>query len=201
MTDETLTAFRTLLTEDTASFHGAHWRFDDVSIKPRPSWEIPILVAGGSRMADAGSSHDRPRMTRPVLERIMRWDGWLAPCAGDEAMTMRDLASVRRAFETRGRSESSYRLAHVQWTYVVDTGDRDAALSEQLPAFRRLMGQHHTKEHLVQTYLLGSRQDIVDRVRRLRNAGFHEIIVGPVVSSKEQAALIAEVIGEAARDD
>ena len=94
---------------------------------------------------------------------------------------------------------SSFTLAHVQWTYVVDTDDRERVLAEQLPRFRRLTGQHHTEAHLAQTYLVGSRADITGRVARLREAGFQELIVGPVVRDPEQVELIAEFIGPAAR--
>ena len=151
-------------------------------------------------MLEAGSDRDRPRMTKPVLERIVRWDGWLAPCAGDEAMTFRDLSMVQEAYASVGRRRSSYRLAHVQWTHVVDTEDRERALSTQLPAFRDLMGQHHTDEHLRSTYLVGSKSDIIGRIKRLQEAGFDELIVGPVKRAQEQVELIAEVIGEAARE-
>lgn len=200
MTDETLLALRTLLTEERASFQGAHWQFDDITIKPRPSAKIPFLIAGGGRVVEAGSDRDLPRMAGTVLHRIVRWDGWVAPCAGDEAMTFRDLSIVKGAYAAASRNPSSFRLSHVQWTHVVDTEDRDAALAIQLPAFRHFMGQHHRDEHLVRTYLVGSTEDIIARVKRIRDAGFHELIVGPVVREPEQMELIAGIVGEASRE-
>ena len=200
MTDETLDAVRMLLSEDEVSFHGNYWKFDDVTISPRSAAPVPVWVGGGSRAPEAGSDRDVPRMARGVLDRIVRWDGWIAPCAGDEAMTYRDLSTVSGARSSAGKQPASFRLAHVQWTHVVDTEDRERALAEQLPLFRHLMGQHHSVEHFTRTYLLGSRADIVSRVVRLRDAGFHEIIVGPVVRDPGQVELIAGVLGAAARD-
>jgi alkanesulfonate monooxygenase SsuD/methylene tetrahydromethanopterin reductase-like flavin-dependent oxidoreductase (luciferase family) len=196
MTDETLEAVRLLLSENDVTFHGEYWRFDDVTISPRPADQVPVWVGGGSRAPEAGSDRDVPRMARGVLDRILRWDGWIAPCAGDEAMTYRDLHTVQHARRRTDSGRDGFRLAHVQWIHAVETDDRDRALAEQFPRFRALMGEHHSDQHLVDTYLLGSRSDIVERVTRLKDAGFDELIVGPVVRDYAQTQLIAEVLGE-----
>lgn len=195
-TDETLAAVRRLLeSANPTSFTGRHWAFEDVSIEPRPAWQIPIWVAGGSRTAGAGSNRDLPRLAGPVLRRILAYEGWIAPCAGSEALTLSDLAQVRASLEPG----QDLRLAHVQWTHVVDTNDTEEALRAQLPRFRALMGDHHSDEHLRETYLLGSRPEIEARVRRLREAGFEDLIVGPVVHDPAQAELIAATLGPVAR--
>lgn len=193
LTDETLEATRLLLSEDEASYHGRHWSFDDVTIAPRPSEAIPFVVGGGSRTAAAGSALDRPELAPSVLERILRWDGWLAPCSGDEALTYRDLDRVRSGILTR-RDAKDFRLIHVQWIQVVDTDDRERALQEQLPLFRALMGEQHTDQHFIETYLVGSRQEIRDRVARLKARGFHELIVGPVTHDPRQVDLVFETL-------
>ena len=195
-TDETLAAVRQLLESPSrVSFAGRHWAFEDVSIEPRPGWRVPIWVAGGGRTADAGSDRDLPQLADSVRRRILAYEGWIAPCAGREALTLSDLGQVRASLEPG----QDLQLAHVQWTHIVDTDDPDEALREQLPHFRALMGDHHTDEHLRETYLLGSRPEIEARVRRLREAGFEDLIVGPVVHDPAQAELIAAMLGPVAR--
>lgn len=195
-TDEALAAVRALLEASGPISHvGRYWGFDEVTIEPKPAWSIPIWVAGGSRTPDAGSERDLPQLAVPVRERILRYDGWIAPCAGSEALTLSDLDQVNAALEPDRR----FALAHVQWTHVVDTDDREEALREQLPRFRAFMGEHHSDAHFQATYLLGSRPEIEARVTRLRDAGFDHLIVGPVVHDRSQVELIMEVMGPIAR--
>jgi alkanesulfonate monooxygenase SsuD/methylene tetrahydromethanopterin reductase-like flavin-dependent oxidoreductase (luciferase family) len=198
LTDETLEATRLLLTEDNASYHGKHWSFGDITIAPRPSRPIPFVVGGGSRTAAAGSARDLPELAPSVLERILRWDGWLAPCSGDEALTYGDLDRVKAGIGRRP-DRADFRLMHVQWIHVVDTDDRERALREQLPLFRALMGEQHTDQHFIETYLVGSRQDIRDRVARVRARGFHELIVGPVSHDPRQIDLVFETLAPVCR--
>jgi len=198
LTDETLEATRLLLSEDDASYRGRHWSFDGITIAPRPSQTIPFVVGGGSRTAAAGSARDLPELAPSVLRRILRWDGWLAPCAGDEALTYRDLDRVMTGLQAK-QDRADFRLMHVQWIHAVDTDDREQALHEQLPLFRALMGEQHTDQHFIETYLVGSRQDIRDRVARLRAHGFHELIVGPVTHDPRQVDLIFDMLAPVSR--
>jgi probable F420-dependent oxidoreductase len=48
---ETLSALRRLLESESASFHGAHVSFEEVTIFPRPRQPIPIWVGGWSETA------------------------------------------------------------------------------------------------------------------------------------------------------
>ena len=152
-------------------------------------------------MPGAGSAHDRPVMVASVLRRILRWDGWLAPCAGSDDLTFHDLEAVRLGLRERVEEpRRPFQLAQVQWTHVVDTHDREQALRVQLPLFRSLMGGGHRDEHFTQSYLLGSIDDVRRRVGRLREAGFEELIVGPVTHDPAQMELIADVFRGAAAD-
>jgi alkanesulfonate monooxygenase SsuD/methylene tetrahydromethanopterin reductase-like flavin-dependent oxidoreductase (luciferase family) len=173
------------------TFEGRYWTLRDVSLVPRPTWRLPILIGGGSRTPEAGSEHDRPSIAPSVLARIVEHDGWLAPCSGSESLTIADLAAVRQAVASAGRSD--FRLLHVQWIYVVDTDDREQALAAQLPAFRRIMGRERRDEHLIDCYLTGAVGDIAARIERLRVAGFDDLILGPVSPDPEQLELLAEL--------
>ena len=148
---------------------------------------VPILVGGGSRLTHAGSDRDVARLSL-VLDRIARWEGWIAPCAGSLDATLADLRTVEARLSSAG-SADSHRLVHVQWVHVVDTDDRERALAEQLPAFRAAKGDGQTDEQLQRSFLLGSVGDIRERLATLAAAGFDEVVLGPVTRDPEQVEL------------
>jgi len=201
-TDECLHALRQLLSEPKVSFEGRYWSFSEVTLVPRPEWHVPFLVGGGSRLPEAGADYDLPVMAESVLDRIARHDGWLAPCSGDEGLTLRDMEAVRAAVRLRREGgEAGFRYVQVQWTYVVDTDDREKALRVQLEHFRGVAGEGRTSAHLASCYLLGSIDEIRARIARIRAAGFHDIAISPAVNEPEQLELIAEVAQETSRSD
>jgi len=93
-TDEVIEAVRRLLTTDHASFEGRFYRFEDVTIEPRPLRMPEIWVAGGSRVPDT-ASRDKDHIPDAVLERILRADAWLARSAGTQEGVLRDWDTLR----------------------------------------------------------------------------------------------------------
>jgi Luciferase-like monooxygenase len=66
--DEHLAAWDVLWRDSPASFHGEHYRFDDVYLEPKPYRETgPVLWFGGS------SLHDR------LLQRLVRYGSGFNP--------------------------------------------------------------------------------------------------------------------------
>ena len=124
------------------------------------------------------------------MERIVAYEGWLAPCAGDEQTTFDDLRHVRNALDDR----EAFVFGHVQWVHLVDTDDREQALSEQIPALRRVLGSWHDADHLQRTYLTGSVTDIRERLERLRSAGFDHVVLGPVTRDLAQVELLGDLL-------
>lgn len=196
LTDECLEATRQLLETPSVTFSGTGWSFEDVSIAPRPGWRIPFYIGGGSRLPDAGSENDVAHLSPSVLNRVARYEGWLAPCAGSEQVTIDDLAQVQATVD----GSASFGFSHVQWVHLVDTDDRDRALDEQIPAFRQTMGSWQSREHLERTYLTGSIGDIRARLRRLHIAGFDNVILGPVVRDLDQIELLGGLLTGIAPD-
>lgn len=195
-TDECLKAVRALLDQTAVTFSGRFWSFADVTIVPRPTWHVPILVGGGSRIADAGSEHDFAFLAGSVLRRICMNDGWLAPCSGDESLTFSDLKVVREA--AKATAKHGLRCVQIQWTHIVDTDDREKALASQLPALRKVMGAQRQELELEKTYLTGSLSDIRSHIERLALAGFDDLVIGPVTSDPAQLELIAAVTRDSA---
>ena len=170
-TDEILEAVRLLLTEDDVTYEGRYYRFENVTIEPRP----PKMPAGLGRgrlararpgvLRRAGARADRaaPHPARP--------DGWISRCSGNQEWVKRDWEPDRR--RARGRRPARRRdpSAHTNFTYLVETANRDEALAAQRPMFDAVMGTHRTFEHLQESYLLGTIDDIMARLKDLESAG------------------------------
>jgi alkanesulfonate monooxygenase SsuD/methylene tetrahydromethanopterin reductase-like flavin-dependent oxidoreductase (luciferase family) len=193
-TDEILTAVRRLLTEENVTFEGRYYQFRELTIEPRPPKLPEIWVSGGSRLPDPQYTADPPDLAPSVLRRILSSNAWLARNSGTNEWLKRDWAQIREALRAAGRPDSDVRFHHVNFTYVVDTDDREKALAIQRPFFEQVMGSHRSFEHLETCYLMGTPADIVGKLRDLQDAGLQYTVIGPTSDDLEQLELIAERI-------
>jgi alkanesulfonate monooxygenase SsuD/methylene tetrahydromethanopterin reductase-like flavin-dependent oxidoreductase (luciferase family) len=193
-TDETLDALKLLLTQDNVSFHGELFQFDRVTIEPRPAKYFTIWVAGGSRIPDP-LSPDKPYMVKTVLQRIAKHaDVFTCRASGKAEWVARDLDTVRDYLRSVGRDPRTLGLAHVQAGYVVDTADREKALAAQRQPMETLMGTNRSWEHLQECYLVGSIDDIVNRLQFLHSQGLEHVTIQPAAPEMTQLDLWMEKI-------
>jgi alkanesulfonate monooxygenase SsuD/methylene tetrahydromethanopterin reductase-like flavin-dependent oxidoreductase (luciferase family) len=190
-TDEILEAVRLLLTTDEASYSGRYYRFEAVTIEPRPP-EVPaIWVAGGSRVPDP-AYHDVPKIADSVLSRIVGADWWLSRCSGSQEWVKRDWQAIQDRAAELGVDPP--RFAHTNFTYIVDTADGEKARDVQHEHFRQVMGTHRSAEHLETCYLFGSVDEIVARLNDLADAGCEYVVLGPTHDDPAQLDLIHDLI-------
>jgi alkanesulfonate monooxygenase SsuD/methylene tetrahydromethanopterin reductase-like flavin-dependent oxidoreductase (luciferase family) len=189
-TDEALDLLLRLLSEEAVSFDGAFWQVDDVTIYPKLASAPPLWVAGGS-LGHAPETPDKPYIAPGVLQRILRADGWMARSSGSDAdMVKGDWDVVQEFLQTNGRDPKTLTFAHTQFVHVVDTSSRDDAFDEQMPHFIRVMGTHRTAQDLAASYLLGTVDDIQDRIEDLRKVDLAYMILTPVSNDPRQLDLI-----------
>ncbi len=193
-TDEILAALRRLLTEPTVTFEGRFYRFRDASILPLPARPPELWVAGGSKIPLAGSP-DPPRLAPRVLERICAADGWLARGDATPAMLAADLAAIRAHMARSGRDPGALRYGHYNFAHLVDAPDREAALRRQRPLFERAMGPGRPFAEVAACHLLGTTEDVVERLAALEAAGFDYFVLATLTDDVEQLErFAAEVI-------
>jgi len=192
-TDEILAVVRRLLTEERVTFEGRFYRFEDVTIEPRPPKLPEVWVSGGSRLPDPEYS-DVPVLADSVLERILGADWWLSRNSGTQELIKQDWAKIQAALAERGRAPDSVRFAHCNFLYLVETSDREQALEAQQPHFLEVMGTHRPWEQLQQSYLLGSLDDVLARLAELKELGVEYLVLGPTSDGIEQLDLIAKHI-------
>ena len=188
-TDEILDAVTRLLTEDNVTFEGRFYQFEDVTLEPRPPKMPEIWVSGGSRIPDPEYS-DVSVLAETVKNRILKADWWLSRCSGNQEFVKSDWALIQDAVKERGLPEDSVRFAHCNFTYLVETSNRQEALEAQRPYFMEVMGTHRSFEHLQESYLLGSLDEIIARIVDLKDAGLEYLVLGPTSDDPAQLNLI-----------
>jgi len=178
-----------LLTEENVSFNGEFYQFEDVTIEPRPETYFPVWVAGGSRVPGP-LSPDQPYMVKSVLKRIAKHaDVFTCRASGSTEWVARDYQTVREYVASEGRDPASLELAHVQAGYVVDTADSKKALSIQRAPMETIMGKNRDWDHLQGCYLVGSIDDIVEKLKFLESHGLQHVTIQPAGPEMEQLDL------------
>jgi alkanesulfonate monooxygenase SsuD/methylene tetrahydromethanopterin reductase-like flavin-dependent oxidoreductase (luciferase family) len=189
-TDEILEAVTLLLSRPHASYQGRYYRFQDVTIDPRPSKLPEIWVSGGSRIPDP-HEHDVPFISNTVLARIVKYGNWLSRCSGTQEWVKRDWDQVQAHARTAGKDPARITFGHCNFIHLAETNDHARALAESRDPFLRVMGTHRSYEHLQECYMIGSIDHINARIDDLAAAGLKYLVLGPVTDDPGQIDLLA----------
>ncbi len=163
MVDESIEALRLLLDQPVASFHGKYYRFENVELFPKSIQSpMPIYVGGNDINA---------------IRRAARWaQGWM-PAAQGVQTTRQGVETLRRECEAMGRDPAEIDVAP-QKLVVMGKDVEDA--------HRRYLGSQRYQHHLslrkstlrnldmkavAEGNLVGSAQDIIDKVGKLADVG------------------------------
>lgn len=191
-TDEMIEALEILLTRERASYHGRHYRFDDITIVPRTG--MPELwIAGGSRVPDP-TQHDVPVIAETVKRRIVKAGRWLARASGTFEWMVRDWQELRAYAPTVGQDPDRLVFGMCNFFHLVDARTREDALAQQQKTFQRVMGSHRSFEWLQKGYLLGTTSEIIDRLQGLADAGCRYFVIGPTMADPAQVDKLAKEI-------
>jgi len=189
-TDEIIESLQLLFGQETASFHGRHYKFDDITMVPRV--KMPELwVSGGSRVPDP-NEHDLPIMAETVKHRIVKAGKWLARASGTFEWMERDWAELRACAKSMGKDPESLEFGMCNFFHLVDTKNEQDALALQAPHFERVMGSHRSIDWLQKGYLLGTTSQIVDRLQRAASVGCSYFILGPTSADPAQIDKLAK---------
>lgn len=193
-TDETYDALELLLTKENVSYQGRHYSFEDVTIVPRPGMP-PVWVGGGSRIPDPGES-DLPDIAETVKDRVLRAGRWISRASGKQEWVKRDWTRIVEHAERKNVDPASITFGHANlFHFVPEAKTRDEALEKQRPTFERVMGTHRPFEQLQECYLMGTTEEIIERLRDLIDAGCTFFCLGPTTADPEQVRYFAtEVI-------
>jgi probable F420-dependent oxidoreductase len=173
MADEHIAAMRTIWTSERATFAGAHVRFEDIEVFPKPVQRggPPILVGGGSKAA---------------LRRAARLgDGWI-PNLLRPADYREGVATLERLADEAGRRPSLHALNVFTCVARSDT--------EALAIFEPTMGPLFAGPELLALNLVGSPSTVVARLREYETAGVELVEMKPIYRSVPELHRMMDVI-------
>ena len=192
-TDEILEAVTRLLRQPHASYQGRYYRFQDVTIDPRPPRLPEVWVSGGSRIPDP-QERDVPFISETVLDRIVKCGHWLSRCSGTQEWVKRDWKAIREHAEANGNDPATITFGHCNFTHLVEAADHVRAVEQSRAPFLRVMGTNRSYEHLQECYMIGSIDRIKARIADLAAAGLQYLVLGPVTDDPGQIDLLARHI-------
>src|SRR5262245_9381479 len=163
------------------SYHGRFWRYDDVIVEPptRQKPHPPLWMAASSA---------------PSIRRVAeRGHNLLLDQFASAALTGERLALFRREVEARGRLFDPMTATVARDMYVATSrADRDAAIARNNRFHHRILevsrwpdragGSHilaysHSAEQTETSPLIGSPDEIVDKLEALRRVGVEYVIM------------------------
>ncbi|HEV3473404.1 MAG TPA: LLM class flavin-dependent oxidoreductase [Actinomycetota bacterium] len=198
LTDEVFDLVDLLMTEDSVTYGGRHFKLEDVSLEPRA--ERPLFwIAGGSQVARE-ESPEKPVLHPRVLKRILRGDGWFTrPTALPEQISD-DWKQIGPAVEQHRGGLDGFVVSHENFCHVVDTNDHDKAIAGQRKAYARVMSAERPFEYFASVYMTGTPSEIVDRLVARAEAGVGYFMLHPLVSDPGQLELWWELIVRPVQD-
>lgn len=155
-TDEALQIVRKLWSESPASHSGRFWRFEDISMEPKPVQPggPPIWIGGRSDKA---------------LRRAVRYgDGWIGYALTAERFA-ESVQKIRAIAAVEGRDLSKFQFGQSPWIYVA--GSREQARELSVRYMTTLYNQPSFAQLVDKYCLLGTPDDCIRGIERYVELG------------------------------
>ncbi len=191
-TDEVLEASMQLLKAPAQSFEGRHYQFKDITVEPL-SQIPPVWVAGGRQYAHEASP-DQPTMDPRVLDRIVRWDGWIArPTSPPDQITL-DLQEIDQELERRGssRAQKGFVVAHENFCWLTEKANAEEVTAEQQRYMLGVVSDERPWDYIDAVYLTGSIDQIQRRIQERIDVGVEHMFLHTMTADLGQLELFAK---------
>jgi len=191
-TDEVLEASMRLLRGADQTYHGRYYDFDDLTVEPL-SQVPPVWVAGGRQYAHEASP-DQNAMDPRVLQRICRWDGWIArPTSPPDEIAL-DLAEIdaELARQETSRRQKGFVVAHENFCWLTEKTNRDDVIAEQQRYVLGVVSDERPWEYIDAVYLTGTIDDIQRRIQERIDVGVEHMFVHTMTADVGQLELFAK---------
>jgi alkanesulfonate monooxygenase SsuD/methylene tetrahydromethanopterin reductase-like flavin-dependent oxidoreductase (luciferase family) len=169
--EEHVAICRRLWTEDGVSHHGRFFRFEDITLEPKPA-QVPCPIWLANNPWTVTAAPDPARVER-ALRRVARFaDGWqthsLAPATFAEYW-----ARIRGYAREAGRDPAA--LGNCYYHNIHVREDREAALAETKRFLDLYYGTSYSRERIDRWTAYGSPEACIENLRRFRGTGMERI--------------------------
>ncbi|HUZ88515.1 MAG TPA: LLM class flavin-dependent oxidoreductase [Candidatus Acidoferrales bacterium] len=193
-TDEVLEASMRLLKGRDATFEGKHYNYRDITVEPIS--QVPPVWAAGGRQYAHEASPDQPAMAPRVLERICKWDGWIARPTSPPDQIVLDLADIDAEFARQGttRAKRNFAVAHENFCWLSEASRRDDVIAEQQHYMLQVVSDERPWDYIEAVYLTGTVDEIQRGIQQRIDAGIEHMFLHTMTADLGQLELFAKHI-------
>jgi probable F420-dependent oxidoreductase len=191
-TDEVLEASMRLLGSPNQSFQGVYHQFAGITVEPLTTVP-PVWVAGGRQLAHSASP-EQPKMDARVLQRICRWDGWIARPTSPPQQIAQDLAEIDGELQRQRttRSGKNFTVAHENFAWLTEAKRREEAIAEQRAKMLAVVSDERPWDYIESVYLTGTIDEIQRRIQERVDVGVEELFLHTMTADLGQLNLFAK---------
>lgn len=168
------------LFEGEASFDGRFHTFDQVKIDPVLE-NPPVLLAGGDSTTD---DSDERLIPRPILDRILQAGGWIAPPSNPDKATA-EWELISEYARSNDVDPESLDRVMLNYVHVPRSSSESETRSEQRAVFEDLFSAKRGFEHAKEHCLVGTTEEISERLEAYEAIGFDEVILGAAATDSD----------------
>ena len=185
-----------LLKGPHVTFEGKHYTLNDITVEPL-SHVPPVWAAGGQQLAHEASP-DQAVMAPKVLDRICRWDGWIARPTAEPRQIVEDLTVIDAELINRGRAraQTGFTIAHENFCWLTEKTNRDAVIDEQKRFLLGVVSDERPWDYIETVYLTGTIEEVQQRIQARIDAGVEHIFLHTMTADLDQLELFAKHVLE-----
>jgi len=158
--DELVEAIVALFQGDNVSYHGKYYKFDDITLEPKPRHGMPpIWMPGGTQPFEQIYAQTVPDIS-PVLRRIAKYASvWIPHSPSTPEMVRGDWEKIQVYMREFGRKPSDLNKAYCNFVYVLKKGEKPES---SIPKFSMISAQN--LDFWLSNYLVGEAEDVAERI-------------------------------------
>jgi probable F420-dependent oxidoreductase len=192
--NEAIEAVRALWAGDHVTYHGTYYRFQNLTIDPKPAQRPhpPIWIGGGTQPSEKVYAQTVANID-PVLRRVAKYaDTWVPHSSATPEMVKADWVKVQQFARESGRDPTTIGRVYSNFVWVLKPGEKPDSAA---PHFSTYSGMD--LDYWRTYYLLGEAEEVAERISARIEAldgGVDTVVLNPLNWGTEQLELIAHEV-------